>query len=79
MEDRNNNQNTPESPISLNRNNHDDGNTLLSVSAAARLLGVHPNTVRIWTESGVLQSYRIGPRKDRRIPASVVKCMLESE
>jgi excisionase family DNA binding protein len=79
MDNGNNNKNTPETSISLNKKSQDDGNTLLSVSAAARLLGVHPNTVRIWTESGVLQSYRIGPRKDRRIPASVVKCMLESE
>jgi excisionase family DNA binding protein len=56
-----------------------DGNTMLSVSAVAKLLGVHPNTVRIWTESGVLQSYRIGPRKDRRIPAAVVRAMLASD
>ncbi len=52
--------------------------SLLRVSDAAAMLGVHPNTIRIWTDSGVLESYRIGPRQDRRIPASVIKAMMET-
>ena len=55
----------------------DSENVMLRVTEVARLLGVHPNTVRIWTDSGVLKSYRIGPRKDRRVPISAIRSMLE--
>jgi excisionase family DNA binding protein len=32
----------------------------------ARFLNVHINTVRRWSDQGILKSYRIGPRGDRR-------------
>src|SRR6187551_1427608 len=38
----------------------------LTVTKAARLLGVHPNTVRAWSDAGRLRYYRINPRGDRR-------------
>jgi excisionase family DNA binding protein len=38
----------------------------LSVSDAARLLGVHANTVRSWTDQGALTCLRINGRGDRR-------------
>jgi diguanylate cyclase (GGDEF)-like protein/excisionase family DNA binding protein len=38
----------------------------LSVTKAARVLGVHPNTVRAWSDAGRLRYYRINPRGDRR-------------
>src|SRR5438093_6427936 len=38
----------------------------LSVTKAARLLGVHPNTIRSWSDQGGLRYYRINPRGDRR-------------
>ncbi len=38
----------------------------LTVTKAARLLGVHPNTVRAWSDAGRLRFYRINPRGDRR-------------
>ncbi|MFL5758013.1 MAG: helix-turn-helix domain-containing protein, partial [Chloroflexota bacterium] len=38
----------------------------LSVTKAARLLGVHPNTIRAWSDAGRLRYYRINPRGDRR-------------
>src|SRR5687767_15495939 len=38
----------------------------LSVTKAARLLGVHANTVRAWSDAGRLRYYRINPRGDRR-------------
>lgn len=38
----------------------------LSVTRAAQVLGVHPNTVRAWSDAGRLRYYRINPRGDRR-------------
>jgi diguanylate cyclase (GGDEF)-like protein/excisionase family DNA binding protein len=38
----------------------------LSVTKAAHVLGVHPNTVRSWSDAGRLRYYRINPRGDRR-------------
>ncbi len=38
----------------------------LTVTKAARVLGVHPNTVRAWSDAGRLRYYRINPRGDRR-------------
>ena len=39
---------------------------MLSVSQAAQFLGVHPNSVRRWTDTGLLSGYRIGSRGDRK-------------
>ena len=39
---------------------------LLGVTAAAKILSVHPNTLRIWASQGLLPMYRVGPRGDRR-------------
>jgi excisionase family DNA binding protein len=38
----------------------------LSVARAARVLGVHPNTIRAWSDAGRLRYYRINDRGDRR-------------
>ncbi len=38
----------------------------LSVTKAARLLGVHPNTLRAWSDRGRIAFYRINDRGDRR-------------
>ena len=42
------------------------GEALLTVSEVARLLHVHPNSVRYWADAGLLSVYRIGRRGDRR-------------
>jgi diguanylate cyclase (GGDEF)-like protein/excisionase family DNA binding protein len=42
------------------------GDATLSVTKAAQVLGVHPNTVRAWSEAGRLRYYRINERGDRR-------------
>ena len=43
-----------------------DVEPILTTSEVARLLNVHINTVRRWSNSGSLASYRIGTRGDRR-------------
>lgn len=39
---------------------------MLTSTELARFLNIHINTVRRWTDQGLLKSYRIGPRRDRR-------------
>jgi excisionase family DNA binding protein len=39
---------------------------MLTVREVARLLHVHPNTLRRWSNSGRIKAYRITPRGDRR-------------
>ena len=43
-----------------------DGRALLTASEAAYFLSAHVNTVRRWSNQGILPAYRIGPRGDRR-------------
>ena len=46
--------------------NHEGIDPMLTTSEVARLLNVHINTVRRWSNQGVLRTYRIGARGDRR-------------
>ena len=39
---------------------------MLTVREVARLLNVHSNTVRRWSDRGILKAYRITRRGDRR-------------
>ena len=55
--------------------NRDD--KLLAGREVADLLRVHPNTVRIWADKGILPAYRLGPRGDRRFKRKDVLAFLE--
>jgi len=39
---------------------------MLTTAEVARLLHVHPNTVRRWSNKGMFHAYRLGTRGDRR-------------
>ena len=41
-------------------------NPMLTISDVAHLLNVHINTVRRWSNRGIIKTYRIGSRGDRR-------------
>ena len=41
-------------------------NRMLTTSEVAKVLYIHINTVRRWSDQGILKPYRIGPRGDRR-------------
>jgi diguanylate cyclase (GGDEF)-like protein/excisionase family DNA binding protein len=52
--------------------------TLISVAQAAAQLGVHPNTIRAWTDAGRIPAYRINARGDRRFrPVDVERLLAE--
>lgn len=46
--------------------NNDEINPMLTASQVARLLNVHINTVRRWSNEGIIKAYRVGSRGDRR-------------
>ncbi len=40
--------------------------SMMTTSGVAKMLHIHINTVRRWSNQGILKPYRIGPRGDRR-------------
>lgn len=45
---------------------HDEIKPMLTIKDVARLLNIHVNTARRWSDQGILKSYRITRRGDRR-------------
>lgn len=60
-------------------NNNRDIAPMLTASDVARLLNVHLNTVRRWSNQGVLKAYRIGSRGDRRFKQEDIAYFLSRE
>ena len=53
-------------------------NTILTVTEAAEMLNVHVNTIRRWSDGGLLNTYRVGPRGDRRFKrCDIAKLLLK--
>ena len=50
---------------------------LMTIREVARLLHVHPNTLRRWSDDGKLKAYRITSRGDRRYRQQDVANLLE--
>ena len=40
--------------------------SMFTTTEVSRLLNVHPNTLRRWSNKGIIKTYRIGSRADRR-------------
>ena len=55
----------------------EETDTLLTTSDVASLLHAHINTVRRWSNLGILPSFRIGPRGDRRFRKEDILTFLE--
>jgi excisionase family DNA binding protein len=49
---------------------------MLTTSEVARRLNLHVNTIRRWSNLGILKTYRIGPRGDRRFKTQDVDELL---
>ncbi len=56
-------------------NNHQFGG-MLTVREVSQLLHVHSNTLRRWSDQGIIKAYRIGPRGDRRFKAEDIASLL---
>jgi excisionase family DNA binding protein len=52
---------------------------MLTTGDVGQLLGLHPNTVRRWSQKGILKVYHIGPRGDRRFRREDVDAFLGEE
>ncbi len=45
---------------------------LLTIKEAAKLINVHPNTLRNWEKEGKNKAVRLGSRRDRRYPKQLI-------
>ena len=52
--------------------------TVLTVSEAAAMLNARPNSVRRWADMGLLPSFRIGLRDDRRFRVGDIAYLVDS-
>ena len=59
--------------------NNEEIDPMLTTSDVARLLNVHINTVRRWTNQGIVRAYRVGSRGDRRFRQEDITRFLSQE
>jgi DNA-binding transcriptional MerR regulator len=55
----------------------DEIETLIPVKEVARLLHVSPNTVRRWSDRGIIRTIRINHRGDRRYMVEDIYLLIE--
>ena len=53
--------------------------SMLTVREVSQLLHVHSNTLRRWSDQGIIKAYRIGSRGDRRFRAEDIAVLLLEE
>ena len=57
---------------------NEEVHSMLTGKEVAQILNVHINTVRRWSNRGILRAYRIGARGDRRFErVDVIKLLLD--
>jgi len=59
------------------KNNLNDN--MLTVREVSQILHVHSNTLRRWSDQGIIKAYRIGPRGDRRFKQEDISLLLTEE
>ena len=55
--------------INYNMANGNLTDSMMTISEASKILHVHPNTLRRWSDKGIIKSYCITHRGDRRFMA----------
>jgi excisionase family DNA binding protein len=70
---------TTEAVINRRNGHRDETATMLTIGEACQILYVHCNTLRRWTERGLITAYRIGPRGDRRYRREDVHALLTEQ
>jgi excisionase family DNA binding protein len=63
--------------IDTMKNNLTDN--MLTVREVSQILHVHSNTLRRWSDLGIIKAYRIGPRGDRRFRQEDIDLLLLEE
>lgn len=58
--------------------NIQDG-AMLTIREVSQILHVHSNTLRRWSDQGIIRAYRIGPRGDRRFKREDIVSILQSK
>ena len=58
--------------------NIQDG-AMLTIREVSQILHVHSNTLRRWSDQGIIRAYRIGPRGDRRFKREDIVSILQDE
>ena len=53
--------------------------TMLTVREVSQILHIHSNTLRRWSDRGLIKAYRIGPRGDRRFRLEDIAQLLQEE
>jgi excisionase family DNA binding protein len=59
--------------------NRDQTERMLRTGEACQILCIHSNTLRRWSEQGIIRAYRLGPRGDRRFRLEDVTALFTAE
>jgi excisionase family DNA binding protein len=50
--------------------------SMLTTKEASKLLHIHPNTLKRWSDKGIIKAYRITQRGDRRFKQQdIINCL----
>lgn len=52
---------------------------IITLAEACEILGLHPNTLRKWDNSGYLKAIRYGTRRDRRYRKSDIMRVIKQK
>ena len=63
----------------MRRTRRADPPRMVPVGEASQILHVHPNTLRKWSDQGLIPTYRIGQRRDRRFAEEDLLTFLEQD
>ena len=55
-----------------------DGDKWLTLDEVAKMLNVHPDTIRQWRKIGVIKAYRVGPRGKQRFSRDEIATFLSN-